>query len=420
MLPDLSPNFPPYVDFEPAVPVFCVTPDTTGLIHRFFDTSPFSPSGRYLALTRLPFEDRLPQPGEVAEVVLVDLQTGTRNVVAETRGWDTQLGAQVQWGADDHALFFNDLDPATWLPFGVRLNPTTGEQKKLQGTVYMVSPDGKWAASPCLRRTGATQAGYGVIVPPEAAPRNRGAAADDGLILTNTETGHSRLLVSLARIFEEAFPDAQKDAYAAGDFYGFHVKWNRQGTRLMFVVRWLPRNPAAPRSSRRSNVITMTPGGEDIRIAIPDSVWGKGGHHPDWHPDGDHVTMNLNIAGEGLRFVQVRYDGHTLHALHETLPGSGHPTVHPDCAHILTDVYAHEPLAFADGTTPLRWLNRRTGSETHLLRIRTRPGFNGPRNELRVDPHPAWDSRFTHVAFNACPDGRRQVFVADLTSCISV
>ncbi|HRS96487.1 MAG TPA: hypothetical protein P5179_14550, partial [Candidatus Latescibacteria bacterium] len=51
----LSERFERYRAFSPAVPIWCITPD--GLdrcIHRFYDTSPVSPSGRYVALTRLP------------------------------------------------------------------------------------------------------------------------------------------------------------------------------------------------------------------------------------------------------------------------------------------------------------------------------------------------------------------------------
>lgn len=76
MLRDLAAQFPRYGEFEPQVAVWCVTPGSGGSFHRFFDTSPLSPSGRYLGLTRLPFEDRLPPPGHVAEVLLVDLDTG--------------------------------------------------------------------------------------------------------------------------------------------------------------------------------------------------------------------------------------------------------------------------------------------------------------------------------------------------------
>lgn len=82
------------------VPVWCATPSCGGCFHRFFDTSPISPGGRWLALSRLRREDRMPLPGDPAEVVLVDLRDGRTTVVAESRAWDTQLGAQVQWGGN--------------------------------------------------------------------------------------------------------------------------------------------------------------------------------------------------------------------------------------------------------------------------------------------------------------------------------
>jgi hypothetical protein len=121
--------FPRYTDYDPLVPVWCVTPDLDRCMHRYHLTSPLSPSGRYLGLTRLLREDRPPQPGESAEIVLVDLMTGEQKIIAETIGWDIQLGAQVQWGATDHNLFFNDVDPSTWMPFGVKMDPLTGTKK---------------------------------------------------------------------------------------------------------------------------------------------------------------------------------------------------------------------------------------------------------------------------------------------------
>ena len=39
----------------------------------------------------------------------------------------------------------------------------------------------------------------------------------------------------------------------------------------------------------------------------------------------------------------------------------------------------------------------------------------GPKGELRVDPHPAWDYTFTRIAFNTYTGGTRRVFVADLS-----
>jgi hypothetical protein len=417
----LSDHFSRYTEFAPRVPVLCVTAELPGSIHRFYDSSPFSPSGRYLALTRLPFEDRLPVPGETAQVIVVDLETGQAQTVAETRGWDMQLGAQVQWGADDRSLLFNDVDVRTWTPFGVRMNPLSGEQLRLDGTVYAVSPDGRWSAAPCLMRTAVTQRGYGVVVPRDRIPVNRGASSSDGIFLTDTLSGASRLLVSIDRILEEATPAFARGKYGKGDFYGFHVKWNPQGTRLMFVLRWLPRTwlPWKQKKRyRRLNVITMDADGGNARVAISDEQWRKGGNHPNWCPDGDHLLMNLNTDGNGLRFVKVRYDGSGCETMAPSVPGSGHPTLHPDGIHILTDAYPHEAVAYGDGTTPLRWINAATSTETALVRIRTRPDHERKTGALRVDPHPAWDRNFRRVAFNACPDGRRRVFVADLTGLL--
>jgi len=407
---DLDANFPRYEQFEPAAPIWRITTGIDRCFHRFFDTSPISPSGRYVGLTRLPAEDRMPVAGEPAEIVVIDLATGAHEIVAVTHGWDTQLGAQVQWGPSDRELWFIDMHVDRWLPFSVCLDPLSGERREIAADLYMVSPDGTKLAAPCLRRTRRTQFGYGVIAPDEYIPVNHGAPDDDGLSVTDVATGETTLVASFAAILDAALDPAD---YAEGDFYGFHVKWNLQGTRLMFVVRWNPHADSSW-SARRAHVITMRPDGSEIRCAIPAEVWGRGGHHPNWTPDGERVMMNLKLDGEHMRLVWARRDGADLRPMHPDLEGSGHPSLHPDGRHVVTDEYAHGALARDDGTTPLRLLDIDTGEETRLARIRTRPDYDGDLKVLRVDPHPAWAPDWRHVCFNACPDGTRDVFVADL------
>ena len=65
-------NFPAYTDFSPDVPAWCVTPGEGRCIHRYFDTSPFSPSGRYLAVFRMPYEDHPPCPGDPGDIIVID------------------------------------------------------------------------------------------------------------------------------------------------------------------------------------------------------------------------------------------------------------------------------------------------------------------------------------------------------------
>lgn len=145
-----------------------------GVIHRFFDTSPVSPSGKYAALFELPYEGKKPVAGDAGKVLVVELPSMKRVFETESRGWETQMGANVQWGASDADLFYNDVDPKTWEEFAVRLDFKTGKKTRLAGTVFMVSSDGKKLVSHNLRKSRFAQVGYGVIVPDAFAKRNVG------------------------------------------------------------------------------------------------------------------------------------------------------------------------------------------------------------------------------------------------------
>ena len=255
-----------------------------------------------------------------------------------------------------------------------------------------------------------------MVVPRGRAPRNRGAPVDDGIYLTSTETGESRLLISLKEIVDVVEPQLNLRRYWWGSFYAFHVKWNPQGDRLMLVLRWI--RGLGRYKQRKYHVITMRLDGSDVRMAISAEQWRRRGHHPNWCPDGRSITMNLTIPGDGMRFIRVGYDGSGLSVLGRPRIGSGHPTLHPDGRHIVTDAYASEASAFGDGTVPIRLIDVERGEETTLIRIRTAPPGGNPVGTLRVDPHPAWDRSSRYIAFNACPAGTRRVYVADLTKAV--
>ena len=93
---DFDRNFPRYTDYPSEVPVWCLTPETPGVIHRFFDTSPISPSGRYLAGFQLPPHDDFPRPGDRAKVVVTDLETGEEKTVwASIQDYLQVLGCSI-------------------------------------------------------------------------------------------------------------------------------------------------------------------------------------------------------------------------------------------------------------------------------------------------------------------------------------
>jgi hypothetical protein len=89
-------------------------------MHTYYDICPWSPSGRYLCCLRLPYEDREPQPGDLAEVCAIDLIERTCRVGYRTTGWGFQTASHQMWGATDQYVYCNDMRNG-W-PIGVRID----------------------------------------------------------------------------------------------------------------------------------------------------------------------------------------------------------------------------------------------------------------------------------------------------------
>lgn len=414
-------DFPSYDRYSPRRPAFLVTPDRRGCFHRFFDTSPFSPSGRYAVLLQAPFEDRINRPGEAATVVVVDLETGEDHDVGTTHGWEFQMGANLQWGTNDETLLFNDVDTAGWTSHGVRLSWRTGERATFPRGIYHASPDGRMAAvtNPVAMRR--TQNGYGVLVPDELVPCNRGLSEDDGLFIADVAGGAINLVAPIRKLVVDGVPKEEREDYAAMENYAFHCKWNPPGDRLMVTIRRKPAGHPQPFAVRDHktmwfDVFTCRPDGSDIHRAVPWTEWKKGGHHTTFFPDGGRLSMNVNLRGQGMVLMQVNYDGSDYRPITESVPGSGHPTFHSDTRHMLTDTYANElpalrPAGVPDDHNPIRWIDVDAGTDEQLLWIPTLTPHQKQESVLRVDPHPAWSRDYRMAMVNTFLDGTRKPVV---------
>jgi hypothetical protein len=328
-------------------------------IHRFFDSSPFSPSGRYLAMMRMTEHGSLLTS---AKVVVVDLSSmgsdftsahahahanaGATSpelewVVDETQAWGSQLGAQVQWGGSDAELVYNVLS-AGGRAVGVVQDVFNEERRVLQCSVYHVSSDGFFAVSPDLMDMSHTQLGYGVDT--ISVHHMSGQGHDPhGLMLADLRRGAKescRELVSLARVATYLRDEVGHDVWdtLATTLHGFHAKWaptsgSAGEEYVMFVVRQVGSFPArffgkaqqtqhqhSPSKVHRVNhlfIVTLHGGAAhttrvDLRRVKSWSSslghWREGevvgnGNHPNWVIDtdtdtGTHFTtvdMNMNM-----------------------------------------------------------------------------------------------------------------------------
>lgn len=419
-------SFPHYKNLSAEVPVICVTPGEGRVIHRFFDTSPFSPSGRFLAAFRMPFENRPPLPGEKGEIIVIDLETAEEHLVATTAGWETQMGANINWGKDDHTLIFNDVDTKSWEVYGVKLHWPSGQSERFAKGVYHVSPDGRYAVCANMSTMRRTQNGYGVILPDEHVPQIIGLPDDEGIWITDLETLESSLLISLRETVERTASPESFSEYEKNENYFFHTKWNPQGTRIMFSMRRYPHTTDGAFNmicggDMSFDVFTITPDSKELYNAIDYEKWKNYGHHTNWFPDGEKLSLNLAVdGGNEVKFCQVNYDGSDFQKMFDMPVGSGHPSIHVSGKFLVTDAYLFEPLAFDDGTSPLRLIDLATREETTIARIMIEPPNHiiDKYIELRLDPHPAWDHSWRYLAFNGIDKDTRRVFVADMNKYI--
>ena len=386
--------------------------------HRFFDSSAISPSGRYVCATRTRREGPADvTPGDVAEVVVYDLQKKRKDrfpVVYRrpTAAWDAQLGAQVQWGASDDDLYFNDVvgtrSDGAPIVRGVRSDWQRGRETRLPTPVYHVTRDGARAAAPRdLAALRMTQDGYGVVATP--AQLRHLETQKDGVHVLDLRTNATAFL-ELSALVAAAELEERPRAVAGGDArrgaechrHVFHVKWNAKGTRLLVVVR--ARGHGCPRGDA-NHALTVDPDGADVKVV---ATWLRDGNHPNWLEDG---RLSMNYEGKVCAFDDV--EGASCQVLSER--ASGHPVGVPGRGDlVVTDTYAKEHAAFGleAGEAALRVLSG--GDREAWLGVFPVAALGTmPTDVWRCDAHPAFDLKGRRLALNVWVRGSRRVAVTD-------
>ena len=266
---------------------------THGPKHHFFGyfghvrTIPWNASGRYLVALETDFQERMPEPGEAARIVLIDTQNQYEiRPVAETRAWNFQQGTMLYWNPQqpETQFFFNDRDPQTNQVFCVLFDITKGAHG--QRIAEFRYPDHQ------IGNSGVAQLGgwflginYGRLARLRPVTGYPGVSdwtrsekgnhpTDDGIFRVNVETKEKTLLVSfrqLADSLRPQYPDVdQKELFIN------HTLWSRNDQRIYFFVR----GDFEISSSRLDVPYTMKSDGTDLKPLAMHI-----GGHPEWESD---------------------------------------------------------------------------------------------------------------------------------------
>lgn len=418
-----------YRQGETLVPVTKITPDDGFYIHTFYDECPWSPDGKYLLVTKLPYQKKKPKWGDTAEICLIDLEQQTIKKIYETRIWSFQTGANAQWSdASGRYVYTNDLIDNK--PVCVRIDIENGKILAYAGPKYDISPHGKWVASPNLNYINITQYGYSLPDPPSAIPNQlkKSQMDEEGLWLTDLESNRKRLLASMNDFYDHTIPEDQR-FYKDGVYYCFHTKFNSKSTKIMQVFRCLFNG-----EGRHASLFTLDTDGSNIVQCLPREKWnqkaelGGSGNHPNWHPDGEHIIMNTIptwLGYKNMRFSMFKSDGSEFRILSEKHLGSGHPSVDPTTRYLIADAYLKQTYVTRNDEIPIRFINLDEDREYTICTISNNVGNKGNMysdnggSQFKLDPHPTWNRDYKKICFNGAPEGRRQVFIADINSLVS-
>lgn len=383
-----------------------VTQLTRGPLHHFFGyighvrTIPWSGDNRYVLALRTSFQDRMPAPGEPADIVLIDTQQDDRVVpIEQSRGWNFQQGTMFYWNpeAPDTQFFFNDRDPATGKLFTVLYDiasrtrvrefrfddtPVANGGVAQNGGRFLALNYGRMARlRPVTGYPGAFDYTGEALHP-----------ADDGVHLVDVKTGTKRLLVSFAQLADlvrTVRPDVARKALFIN-----HSLWNRDGDRVYFYVR-----AEFDDTAERIDIpCTIKADGSGLKML--DHVGG----HPEW--EFGSRMMGVKDGRQVVYDVETRQVVRTLGTPEIFPQPGGDIALSPDGRWFVN--------GHSDGGVN-QYTVMRLADETWA---RTAPMSRGAyrSGNLRIDGAPAWNRTSNAVAFPAIDpsDGTRQTFVIRL------
>ena len=342
---------------------------------------------------RVSFMDRLPEAEDVAE--LGYLEDGKFTPFATTTAWNFQQGAMLQFHPYlENTVYYNVYENGSFST--VTHNFVTGEKKCTDRPAACVSPDGKWGMAVNFARIFAFRPGYGYAASVDPHP-DVPAPADDGIFLTDMDSGISKLLVdypTMAKVCGYG-PEAK--------ILVNHITFNPASDRYVALVRDFP----TPDKKWWQWTTTLIVGDlqGNIRV-LPSDTYAS---HYIWK-DAKHLIIHCSaeIAGKKSMY-DINTDDGTFVELdmpyfHEKWNPDIHCNVSPDGKYVIGDGY---PI---DGYRWIEALNLETGATRTLLKSRT---VKPPLDDIRCDLHNRFVFDGKYISFDTTQNGCRQIALVD-------
>ena len=383
-----------------------LTPQPGHYTFGYYDRRPWDSENRFHLALRIPQQERLPEPGERADVGYVDRASRRFHKVTETLAWCHQQGSMTLW-LKHHPLTFitNDFvqEGGVWVPIARQFSLEDGKVGRYEVPIYAMSRDGRWGATLNFARI--PRRGYSYALAPLPVDDPEPDLDDDGLFLVDMHSGETRLIASYRRLI-----DAHPMPYDLEGRYMWlnHTIFNCDGSRVMVLFRTTPA-PNQP-SPRRTYMYTMRLDGSDLRCSLSDIYWRRSISHQIWGRTPTEILIDANWFERGSEYVVFDESVCPFQAqrLSSGMGPSGHLQFSPDGSWLVADTYPN-----ADGIQRLALVETATGEVTEIGRFRHQtPGAVG---DMRCDLHPRWSADGRLLTVDTIHEGERNIAMLDLS-----
>ncbi len=363
----------------------------------YYDLQPFN--GNLHLTHKVANADKLHERGDKAEVGLLDINTEKYERLDITGAWCFQQGAMLQWNplAPKDEVIYNSLGDGDYN--ATILNIHTGRKRFLDRPVANVSPKGDYALSINMSRLYDFRPGYGYAEYGDSFYW-KNHSAEDGIFLTDMQTGKSRLIISMEQIWEFSkgyFGDKDQKLVVN------HITFNTDGSRFLFLVRNFPEAG----KNHVTAIITANTDGSDMFLL---SDYGIQSHY--FWLDREHVIFYSD--GKELACAKGKASNYILKdkSYEGEMVGNGyfnrdnHMSYSPDRKLMITDTYPDLRIM-----QPLKAISIEKDLCVELGRF-----YSMPRQitDLRCDLHPRWNQDGSMISFDSTHEGQRAVYVIDM------
>ena len=385
-----------------------LTPEQGHYTFGYYDRCAWSEDNLMHLGLRIPQQERLPLPGEPAEVGYVDSLSRRFHKVGDTLAWCHQQGAMTLWLKHRSRTFiYNDFirDGMRWLPITRIHSLDEGAAGHYDVPIYTISRDGRWGVTLNFSRIPRRGYSYAIAELPLHAPEPD--LDGDGLSLVDMITSEVKLIASYRQLINaHPFPYDLQDVY----MWLNHAIFNCDASRVMVLFRYSP----SVRKSRswRTYMYTMDLDGNDLRCSLSDIFWRHGAiSHQIWGRTPQEILVDADWGGHAFGHEYIVFDESRhpfqAHRISTGMGPAGHLNFSPDGKWMAADTYPDK-----EGVQHLALVNVATGEWEEIGSFLHRtPGAIG---DMRCDLHPRWSEDGTLLTVDTIHEGPRNIYLLDL------